>query len=339
MIVGIAQLFGSFILYFFRRYFTLRLAGLIFFGLGIWGSALGISELFHPVGLGQIILHGATQNSRFQLQPALLGILVLIIMLTCMMLKRLRNVCVLIGVIIGWIIGAIFGFIPNDHVAILKNTPWFTYPHFWHPINFVFSLKAYVFLISLGFYSSIILFALITILRKENYKDWEARNLQACIKGNLAISIGAIITSFLGGFPATPPHGSVAGLIATQAYSRRIAYVCATILFIFAFIPKFAVFFITMPATVNGAVIILMGGIMCAKSFKYINFNQLSSSQLKAYSYAIILLVITDVTPTLYQLKFLTFFIPNGLVVGLIALILLTLLFSLNRHEKTSQPS
>ena len=289
------------------------------------------------MGLGQIILHGAMHNSRLQLAPSLLGILILIIMLSFILIKRLRCVSILIGIMVGWIIGAFLHFIPTDHVELFYQSPWFAFPHFFHAITFNFTFRQIIIMILLGFFSSVIMYALISIVRKENYKDWEVDNAIYCTKGNLAAGLGALITSFLGGCPSSPPHGAVADLIATNTFTRSIAYVYSFILLIFTFVPKFSLFFITMPATVNGATILLMGGIMCAKGISYINFDKLTAAQLKAYSYAILLLVITDVTPHLYDIKFFSYFIPNGLVTGLVILGLLMLLFSLKKYEKRTE--
>ncbi len=327
IIIGVAQLLCSFLFKFIKKLLTIELAGLGLFALGVWAATLGVQQFFYPSGLGRIIIHGETLGTPIQ-PAALLGLLVLFVMLTCIFVRGFRTIAILVGMLVGWVIGGRLGYVRSGDMQLFYHAPWFYFPHYFLKISFQFSFWQIVLFIIVGIYASFICFSLVTIIMHENVDNWRECYIKRSVGGNMVAGFAAAITSVLGGYPSTPIQGSIGDMITTRAYSRSIAWIYALCLLVLSFMPKLSLFLITMPAAANGAAIILMGGMMAVKGLRLVGFTHLNPAQLKAFSYAVLLLVVWQLTPKIYNLPVLKYFTNVGFIIGYIVLAMLLLLFS-----------
>lgn len=331
IIIALAQTGFSFLFPLLRRFFTLNLAGLGLFSLGIWAAVLGVSEFFHPIGLGQVIIHGLPLQTGLSMKSSLLGLAVVIVIMPCLFFRKWCAVSILIGLTIGWIAGSLLGLTPTGNIALFHQAPWFILPSFFHAISFNFSWQQVVIFCFVGFYASFVFFSVITVIAHENESHWRENSLTKVRSGNLAAGIGALMSTLLGGMPSSPIPGAVGDMITTRAYSRSTAYVYSLLIFVLAFFPKLAFTLVTIPAAANGAVILIMGGMMCTKGLSFIAFQAIPAKTVKALSYAILLTVLTNLTPSIFQLPFLRYFTDSSVLVGLVTFLVLNSIFSL-RH-------
>src|ERR1700758_4139017 len=96
----------------------------------------------------------------------------------------------------------------------------------------------------------------ITTCQKINDLDWKRPELKSIQGGVVADGIGCIIGGLMGVIGMNSSVGAAGVAKASGATSRYIAYSCAAILAIVAFIPKYAALFLIMPQPVIGSLMV-----------------------------------------------------------------------------------
>ncbi len=330
-IISVSQIVISFLFYWIKPILNKSFAGLILFSHGIWAATLGVSEFFHPLGLGQVVIHGLATHTFIQPKDALLGMIVLAILLACLFSRRLRPICFLISMVFGWIIGALLGVARVDVQHSLQKVSWWHFPHLTFALNWHFSVVQVIALIVVGIYAALVNFSLMTTIAHENYSDWQKKCVSASVRVNVLTGFVAAVTALCGGYPATPIPGSLGDMIATGTYSRWIAWVFSVMLLLLAFIPKLFLGLLNIPAAVNGAAIIVMGAVLTMKGLYLVDFSVLSSKRVKIYAYGILFVVMGEISPYIYHIPFANYFTNNSLVIGLAVMLVLSILYFIKR--------
>lgn len=334
IVAGLLQCFISPLLGFFKKYLDQQIAGFIVLIFGMWAALLGVSELFRPGNLGQLLIHGSlTQLGPVLIKSSLIGFTALAIMIGLRLLKHMRLYCILIGMLVGWLLALAMGQLLPERVMLVKQASWFALPHFLPLSHFTFNWHLLLPFLAVAILASLEVFALIAVIQNLETKQWQT-DIQKISRGNLAAGIGVIFSGLLGGIAQSPIPGSIGDLIATGAHSRYIAFIYAPVLFVLAFCPKFAMIFLTIPAAVNGAAIVFMGAVMLMKGVELLQIDTLRDYQAHAFGLAFLLALSADIFPQIFlQSQSIFSWTTNyDLMIGLIVFIVLRLLFRLGQR-------
>lgn len=333
IVMGLLQCLLTPLFRYGKKIFDEQFVGFIILILGVWSAVLGVSELFHPRELGQLLVHTSLIKTGHLLpESSYIGLIALAIIIGMRLLQRGRLYCLLVGLLGGWLLAFVTGTILPKKIKLMTAAPWFAFPQLTPFPHFVFNWYLLFPLLLAAFIASFEAFALITTIENLESNHWQP-NLQRARNGNLAAGIGVVISGLLGGIAQSPVPGSIGDLIATGAQSRCIAFVYAPALFLLAFSPKIAMFFLTIPAAVNGAAIVFIGGTMLMKGLEMLHLPICKDYQFHALSFAFIFALSIDTMPQLYLSNYPIFsWITNSdMAVGLIMLVLLRLLFKLGQ--------
>lgn len=279
VIAGLIQLCLTPLIRCFRFLFNIHLAGFITMLLGIWVAQMGIIALFSPDNITPLLFHKEEHTSHLlDLKEVLFGFLTLIVIFICRLSKKKkpRMLCLFYGSIIGWGAAILTGSLSKSKVELVLNAPWF----YWPSYQFIHFRSVNLDLILPLVIASIILamqvFSIIALIQHdtEGLADTKAFAIRNA-KGNIASSLGLIVSSFLG-MPQAPNAAAFGALACTGSFSKKIAYVVASIMCLFAFSPKVLMCFVTIPASVRGATILFIGSAMFMHAFAIMQFKDLS---------------------------------------------------------------
>src|SRR5262245_9991834 len=172
-----------------------------------------------------------------------------------------RLICSLLGLIVGVTVAFTLGLFDATALRSLGASPWFALPDpSYMSIHWDLSLMPAF--LAAGLAAAIRTVGVITTCQRTNDATWTHPNFINIRKGVYADGIGCAIGGLVGA-PGMNIGPSLVGVsIATGVTSRRIAYACAVVLVIFAFMPKVADIFLKLPLAVAGALLIFTASIM-----------------------------------------------------------------------------
>lgn len=335
IVAGILQIGWGLLLKFFKPIFDRATIGFIILMLGLWATLLGVSELFYPGNLGQLIVHGNFSQNSLLIKSSLIGFIALFLMLIFRLIHRTRISCILLGMLSGWLLALFSNQLLPEKLLAVKQAAWLNWPHFVLP-HYQFQLQFILPLIFISLLASFELAALIVAIQNLEQHSWTAPNFQQIRRGNIIAGASLIGAGLLGGTPQSPVPGSIGDLIITGAHSRIIAYFYSIALLLLAFSPKLAFLALTVPAAVNGAAIVFMGATMIMKGFSLIEIENLAAHHLLAFCIAFLLGLGTDMLPSMYNHHSnpIPWFTNTALAVGLFSYLILRYLFSLGQANE-----
>ncbi|WP_170984166.1 uracil-xanthine permease family protein [Rhodoligotrophos defluvii] len=178
-----------------------------------------------------------------------------------------KLVCSLLGMIAGVTAALIAGLFPPETFAQLAATPWFALPDPRY-ISFRFDIALLPTFLAAGLAATLRTIGVVTTCQKANDASWTRPDFNNLRKGVLADGLGCAVGGALGA-PGMNIAPSLVGVsIATGVTSRVIAYACATVLVILAFVPKIADAFLQLPMSVAGALLVFTASIMLASGLQ-----------------------------------------------------------------------
>lgn len=264
--------------------------------LGIWAAQLGINELFHPHALGNTMVHGNLfTHQNFNFLSALPGLITLCLLMALKSWRDHRSHSILYAMIIGSIIGWAMHVTPSHRFYMIHQMPWFAWPKRLSYGHVTFTLPILLPTVLIALLGAFEAFALSQAINNNNETSISPQRIQ---KLQLTVAITTALSSVSGMIVSIVP-GCIGDFAITTVYSRSIAWVYAPLLFILAFIPKLTACLLTIPAAVNGAVIVVMGAMMILKGFQLLNLPSIPPKRSKILGIAISSGICTLIAPSL----------------------------------------
>jgi xanthine/uracil permease len=138
----------------------------------------------------------------------------------------------------------------------------------------------------------------ITTCQKINDLDWKRPELKSIQRGIVADGIGCVIGGVLGATGMSSGVAPVGVAQAAGATSPYIAFSCAAILVIVAFIPKYAALFLIMPQLVIGALIVFTASFMIAGGIQIILSRSIDTRATYVVGVSLLLGLAREIFPT-----------------------------------------
>jgi len=169
----------------------------------------------------------------------------------------------------------------------------------------------------------------ITTCQKINDDDWKRPDLGAIQGGILADGIGCMVGGLLGAIGMKTSPSLVGVSKATGATSRYIAFSCAAILVVFAFIPKYAALFLLLPQPVIGASMVFTSSFMIAGGIQIITSRNVDSRTTYVVGMSLLLGLAREIFPEYFRraTPVVHLFTDSMMSIGVMSAFLLNLLF------------
>jgi len=169
----------------------------------------------------------------------------------------------------------------------------------------------------------------ITTCQKINDLDWKRPELKSIQGGIVADGIGCVLGGLMGVIGMNSAVGPVGVAKATGATSRYIAYSCAAILVILAFIPKYPALFLIMPQPVIGALMVFTASFMIAGGIQIILSRSIDSRATYVVGVSLLLGLSREIFPAYFAraVPLVHQFTGSMMSIGVISAFLLNLIF------------
>lgn len=239
-----------------------------------------------------------------------------------------RLVCSLLGMIAGVSAAAAFGLFDAAALQSLETAPWFALPNpsyvaiHWDPSLMPAFLAA-------GLAAAIRTVGVVTTCQRANDASWSRPNFPNIRKGVLADGLGCTLGGLVGA-PGMNVGPSLVGVsIATGVTSRVIAFGCAGVLVVLAFMPKVADVFLQLPLAVAGALLLFTASIMLVSGLQLMMARTLDIRLTFVVGLGMLFPLTQIVSPDYFRSLpgWLGMVANNGLALGLTAAIGLMLIF------------
>lgn len=248
-----------------------------------------------------------------------------------------KLVCSLLGMLTGVAAAFALGLFDTRTLVSLSAAPWFAVPNPSY-ITFQWAPGLMPAFIAAGLAAAIRTVGVVSTCQKANDASWNRPNFANIRKGVFADGLGCAVGGLVGA-PGMNIGPSLVGVsIATGVTSRTIAYACAAVLVVLAFMPKVADLFLQLPLAVAGALLIFTASIMLASGLQLMIARTLDTR----FTFVIglgLLFPLTRLVSTSYFENlpgWLGIITNSGLALGLTSAIGLLLLFRIaSGHQQT----
>ena len=321
-----------------RTLFPPAISGFIVTIVGLQLGVIGIGDL-----LGVEHIHRPTFHYH-----VMVGVLTLAIMCGLSVWGRgiMRLICSMLGIVIGMLASVGAGLVSTDSMRSFVDAPMFAIPQpHYLAYDFHFSLVP-AFLMA-GTAAMLRTVGVITTCQKINDRDWKRPDLGSIQRGILADGIGCMVGGLLGVMGMNTGPSLVGVSKATGATSRYIAFSCAAILIIFAFIPKYAALFLLLPQPVIGAAMVFTSSFMIAGGIQIITSRNVDSRTTYVVGVSLLLGLAREVFPDYFKraTPVVHLFTGSMMSIGVMSAFLLNLIFRIGatrsvvlEFEKSDEP-
>ena len=257
-----------------------------------------------------------------------------------------RLICSMLGIIVGMIGSLAFGLVSTDDMAGFINAPMVAIPD-PHYFAYDFRLSLVPAFLMAGAAAMLRTVGVITTCQKINDSDWKRPDLGLIQRGILADGIGCIVGGLLGVMGMNTAPSLVGVSKATGATSRYIAFSCAAILVVFAFIPKYAALFLLLPQHVIGAALVFTSSFMIAGGIQIITSRNVDSRTTYVVGVSLLLGLAREVFPDYFKraTPVVHLFTGSMMSIGVMSAFLLNLIFRVGatrsvvlEFEKSDRP-
>jgi NCS2 family nucleobase:cation symporter-2 len=324
-----------------RRLRTLFPAAISGFIVAIVGLQLGV------IGIGDLLGIEHIERPTFH-EHLLVGFLTLATMCAFSVWGRgvLRLTCSMLGILVGMAGSLVFGLVTADRVSSFLAAPIFALPK-PHYLAYDFRLSLIPAFLMAGTAAMLRTVGVITTCQKINDSDWKRPEIGSIQRGILADGIGCMIGGLLGVMGMNTAPSLVGVSKATGATSRYIAFSCAAILVVFAFIPKYAALFLLLPQPVIGAAMVFTSSFMIAGGIQIITSRNVDSRTTYVVGVSLLLGLAREVFPDYFQraTPVVHLFTGSMMSIGVMSAFLLNLIFRVGatrsvvfEFEKSDRP-
>lgn len=334
-ILGLSQIFFSFIFSRFRGVFNLQVAGVAVLLIGLGLGHNGLTLVLHP-NIGHLTPTGAW--------------LVCLTTLGTMIIANVwfKGFVHLFSAFIGLTAGffAVVGMadIPDATRELLRDAPWFYWPHVgMEPLSF--DIKMLPAIMITGLFLALHAFGGLVAAQRFNDADWKRPEMNQIRRGIVAEGLTNLVSALLQGIPITSSGGAVTMAAATGCTSRYIAYWLGGLMAIIAFMPKVILFWTLLPDVLLGSAMIFLSCFTLMAGLQIITSRLLDNRKILAIGLGILLGIsfeshrnafLEQIPEWLQPLLF------SGVSIGIFATLLFTILFRLgstSRERRTFDAS
>jgi NCS2 family nucleobase:cation symporter-2 len=248
-----------------------------------------------------------------------------------------KLLCTLLGMAAGVSAAYVLELYDANILRLIGSTPWLGVPD-PSTISFTTHITLMPAFMAAGLAAAIRCVGVVTTCQKANDAAWQRPDFRNIRKGVLADGLGCTLAGLLGA-PGMNVGPSLVGVsISTGVTSRSIAWSCAAVLLVLAFVPKVADVLLQLPLSVAGALLVFTASIMLASGLQLMLVRPLDSRHTFVIGLGLLFPLTRLVSLDYFDqlpgwLKIIT---NSGLAVGLISAILLLLVFRLGaRHRQT----
>ena len=320
MFAGLVEIGLSRLLSKLRALFPPAISGFIVVIVGLQlgligtGDLLGVEHIHRPTFHYHLIIGGLTLATMCALSVWGRSIV--------------RLICSLLGVVIGVLASIGAGLVPADSMRSFLDAPILAVPE-PHYLAYDFQFSLIPAFLMAGTAAMLRTVGVITTCQKINDLDWKRPELKSIQAGIVADGIGCVVGGLLGVIGMNSAVGPVGVAKASGATSRYIAFSCAAILVIVAFIPKYAALFLIMPQPVIGALMVFTASFMIAGGIQIIVSRSIDSRVTYIVGVSLLLGLSREIFPTYFKLgtPLLHQFTGSMMSIGVISAFLLNLIF------------
>lgn len=271
-VAGLSQVLFSFVIVRLRGIFTVEVAGLAIFLIG--------------VGLGQqgliLIIDAPLEQSQAGLHYAIAGLtLATLVGLHIYVRTRLRLFTTLIGLSVGFAASALVGALDPNDVALFQAAPLFGLPNL--PVfGWGFDEHAIVPFAVTGFVFALTSIGVQTIAQRNNDADWKSPDLVSISRGVRAEGVVHIVGSMMNALPMVASGGAVMLAAASGCTSRALAFWTGGFLALAAVLPKVIGFWLMLPSGVTGALFLFLSAFTTVSGLQLVGSRMLDGRKVLA---------------------------------------------------------
>jgi xanthine permease XanP len=313
-----------------RIVITPVLSGLTVFVVGL---QLGI------VGIGETLDVGHERLPSYPLHLAVaFGTLAIAVALSIWGRGSVKMLGTMLGLVAGMAGASVIGLIEPAQLAGLAHAEWLALPH---PIGgLTFSPALIPPFAAAGIAAAMRTAGVVTTCQRLNDAGWRRPDMGNIRKGVLADGLATLVSGALGapGMSAAPSLVGISS--ATGATSRAIGFAASGIFFLVAFSPRIASVFLLVPHEVAGALLVFTSSFMIAGGMEIMLSRKTNARTVYIIGISTLLALSHEIFPAYYQAlpEAMRSFSGSSLALGLVAAIVLTLLFRIGAVERMTIP-
>jgi xanthine permease XanP len=246
-----------------------------------------------------------------------------------------RMIASLTALLTGMAASLMFGIYDPDSGTRLAGAAWVAIPSFSH-IGLKFEPELIAAFLAAGVAATLRTVGVVTTCQRVNDAAWQAPDYPNIKKGVLADGIGCTLGGLLG-TPGMNIAPSLVGVsVAAGVTSRVIAFACAGVLILMAFLPKMAVGFLVLPMSVAGAILVFTASLMFSAGVQLMTSKPLDTRAVFVIGIAILIGLVRETNPAFFASlpEPLHVLGSSVLALSLTAAIGLTLLFRIGRRQE-----
>ncbi|MBV8120824.1 MAG: xanthine/uracil/vitamin C permease [Alphaproteobacteria bacterium] len=324
-----------------RRLRTLFPPAISGFIVAIVGLQLGV------IGIGDLLGVEHIERPTFR-EHLVVGFLTLATMCAFSVWGRgvVRLICSMLGIVVGMVGSLVSGLVSTDSMQSFLDAPTFAIPEPYY-LAYDFQFRLIPAFLMAGTAAMLRTVGVITTCQKINDADWKRPELKSIQGGILADGIGCMVGGLLGVIGMNTSPSLVGVSKATGATSRYVAFSCAAILAVFAFIPKYAALFLLLPQPVIGAAMVFTSSFMIAGGIQIITSRNIDSRNTYVVGVSLLLGLAREIFPDYFQraTPVVHLFTGSMMSIGVMSAVLLNLLFRIGatrsvvfEFEKSDRP-
>jgi xanthine permease XanP len=317
-VAGLTQVLFSFVIVRLRGIFTVEVAGLAIFLIG--------------VGLGQqgliLIIDAPVEPHMAHMHYVIAGVtLATLVVLHIYVRSRLRLFTTLIGLSVGFAASAALGLLDPRDVAIFDAAPLIGFPQL--PVfGWGFDADAIIPFAVTGFVFALTSIGVQTIAQRNNDVDWKSPDLVSISRGVRAEGLVHLLGSAMNTLPMVASGGAVMLAAASGCTSRALAFWTGGFLALAAVLPKVIGFWLMLPAGVTGALFLFLSAFATVSGLQLVGSRMLDGRKVlaigigfvTAIAYEPIRALLDARLPELRPVTFSAFAVSVLVAVGLLAL-------------------
>lgn len=325
VVIGATQIVVSFCIQRLRGIFTVEVAGLAVFLIGV-----GLGEN------GLVLIGSQMQNDLDAGDHLVVALITFATLVGChvYLRSRLRVFTPLIGLSLGFLLSWILGLLEQEDLALLQDAALIDLPHV-PAFGWTFDAAVLVPYIITGITLALTSLGVQVMAQRANDADWQRPELGRIGRGIRAEGVTHLLASLLNGLPMVASGGAVALATASGCTSRALAYWTGGILILLAFLPKVLSLWLLLPDSVTGALFLFLSAITTMTGLSLIGSRMLDNRKtialgigfVVAIAYEPLSSVLNRTAPELHLLTF------SGFALSILVTLTLLALFRLGAKE------
>jgi len=324
-VIGLTQLGVSLCIHRLRGIFTVEVAGLAVFLIGV-----GLGEN------GLILIGGKLSGEGIALLHLLVAFVTFGVLVGChvYLRSRLRLFTPLMGLTVGFLLSWAFGLLDGEDLALMDDAPLIGVPSL-PAFGWAFDLSSLVPYVITGITLALTSLGVQVMAQRANDADWQRPDLARISRGIRAEGVTHLLGSVLNALPMVASGGAVALATASGCTSRALAWWTGGLLLLLAFLPKLLGLWLLLPESVTGALFLFLSAITTMTGLSLIGSRLLDNRKTIALGVGFVTAIAYEPLSNLLaqrapELHLLTF---SGFALSILVTLSLLALFRLGAKE------